>query len=144
MSVFAVAGVIVGKKAISLSVLVLFWRLHQERHTRKGLEASSFSCWGNDLIHVACVLSNTFILVTSMLEHKPSFGVFSQPVTERQRAYCVGWRLNIELQSIWCVETSGVIGETSTGGSPDPWYLSGVLYRFTMRLKFIELCMYKA
>lgn len=25
-----------------------------------------------------------------------------------------------ELQSIWCVETSGVIGETSTGGSPDP------------------------
>lgn len=84
MSVFAVAGVIVGKKAISLSVLVLFWRLHQERHTRKGLEASSFSCWGNDLIHVACVLSNTFILVTSTLEHKPSFGVFSQPVTERQ------------------------------------------------------------
>jgi len=90
-----VARVIVGKKAISLSVLVLFWRLHQERHTRKGLQASSFSCWGNDFIHVACVLSNTFI-VTSTLEHKPSFAIFLQPVTERQRGKIWGVLWNTE------------------------------------------------
>jgi len=40
---------------------------------------------------------------------------------------------------LFCVETGGVIGETSNGGSPDPWYLSRVLYLFTMRLKFIVM-----
>lgn len=59
--------------------------IKSEKAYQKGAGGFFFFLLGNDLIHVACVLSNIFILVTSTFEHKPSSGVFSQPVTERQQ-----------------------------------------------------------
>lgn len=64
---------------------------------QKGAGGFFFFLLGNDLIHVACVLSNIFILVTSTFEHKPSSGVFSQLVTERQQGKIWGVLWNTAL-----------------------------------------------
>lgn len=77
----------------------VFLEITSGKAYQKGAGGFFFFLLGNDLIHVACVLSlsNIFILVTSTFEHKPSSGVFSQPVTERQRGKIWGVLWNTAL-----------------------------------------------